>query len=122
MIEYHPMDEVDGSVEWYFWKGDLMGTKYNIEQKSKVKVQKPKQYKVIMHNDDYTTMEFVIDVLVNLFNKKMEDANKIMLDVHKAGKGVAGIYSYDIAMTKVGTAMNWAKEEGFPFKMTVEEA
>lgn len=92
-----------------------------ISQKNKVKIKKPKQYKVIMHNDDYTTMEFVIEVLVRIFNKKLEEAQKIMLDVHKAGKGIAGIYSYDIAMTKAHTAMGWAKEEGFPFKLSVEE-
>lgn len=92
-----------------------------LNQKSKVKVKRPKQYKVIMHNDDYTSMEFVIEVLVRIFNKKLEEAQKVMLDVHKAGKGIAGIYSYDIAMTKANTAMNWAKEEGFPFKLSVEE-
>lgn len=92
-----------------------------LSQKSKVKVKKPKQYKVIMHNDDYTTMEFVIEVLVRIFNKKLEEAQKIMIDVHKAGKGIAGVYSYDIAMTKANTAMSWAKEEGFPFKLSVEE-
>ena len=92
-----------------------------LSQKSKIKVKKPKQYKVIMHNDDYTSMEFVIEVLMRIFNKKIEEAQKIMLDVHKAGKGIAGIYSYDIAMTKVNTAMGWAKEEGFPFKLSIEE-
>lgn len=91
-------------------------------QKSKIKVKKPKQYKVVMHNDDYTTMEFVIEVLVSIFNKKPLEAERIMMDVHKAGKGIAGIYSYDIAMTKANTAMSWAKEEGFPFKLSVEEA
>ena len=89
--------------------------------REKIKVKKPKQYKVIMHNDDYTTMEFVIEVLMRIFNKKLEEAEKIMLDVHKVGRGVAGIYSYDIAMTKVNTAMGWAKEEGFPFKLSIEE-
>lgn len=98
-----------------------METNFNINQKSRVKIDKPKRYKVIMHNDDYTTMEFVIEVLMSIFNKKIEEANKIMIDVHQAGKGVAGVYAYDIAMTKVGTAMNWAKEEGFPFKLTIEE-
>ena len=92
-----------------------------VSQKNKVKVKKPKQYKVIMYNDDYTTMEFVIDVLVRIFNKKLEEAKKIMLDVHKAGKGIAGIYSYDLAMTKANMAMGWAKDEGFPFKLSVEE-
>ena len=91
------------------------------KQKDKIKIKKPKNYKVIMHNDDYTTMEFVIKILVNVFNKNLIDAEKIMLDVHKKGKGVAGIYSYDIAITKVSTAMSMAKNEGFPFKLTTEE-
>lgn len=102
-------------------EGMNMEPKHVVSQKSKIKVKKPKQYKVIMHNDDYTTMEFVVEVLTQIFNKKMEEANKIMLEVHKKGSGVAGIYSYDIAMTKAGTAMAWAKEEGFPFKLSVEE-
>jgi len=91
------------------------------KQKDKVNIKKPKNYKVIMHNDDYTTMEFVIKILVNIFNKSFTDAEKIMLDVHKKGRGVAGIYSYDIAITKVATAMSMAKSEGFPFKLTTEE-
>lgn len=99
-----------------------METNVVTKQKSVVKTKKPKSYKVIMYNDDYTTMEFVINILVSVFNKKLIDAEKIMLDVHEKGKGVAGIYSYDIAMTKVSTAMSMAKENGFPFKLTVEEA
>lgn len=92
------------------------------KQKDKVKIKKPKHYKVIMHNDDYTTMDFVIGILVKIFNKSIIEAEKIMLDVHKKGRGVAGIYSYDIAITKVATAMSMAKSEGFPFKLTTEEA
>ena len=92
------------------------------KQKSKIRMKKPKNYKVIMHNDDYTTMEFVIEVLVRIFNKSVVEAEKIMLDVHKKGRGVAGIYSYDIAVTKVAAAMSMAKNEGLPFKMTTEEA
>ncbi len=94
---------------------------HDVEQKVKSKVKLPKQYQVIMFNDDYTTMEFVIEVLTNIFNKNTIEAEKIMMDVHKVGHGIAGIYSYDIAMTKAGTAMSWAKEEGFPFKLSVEE-
>jgi ATP-dependent Clp protease adaptor protein ClpS len=90
-------------------------------EKSKVKIKKPKHYNVIMHNDDFTTMEFVVDALVNIFNKKIEEANKIMIDVHKKGKGIAGVYPYDIAVSKATTAMALAKEEGFPFKLSVEE-
>jgi len=93
-----------------------------VKQKDKVKIKKPKDYKVVMYNDDYTTMEFVINILVSVFNKKLMEAEKIMLDVHEKGKGLAGIYSHDIAITKVSTAMSMAKEKGFPFKLTVEEA
>lgn len=98
-----------------------MKTGQEIEQKVKSKIKVPKQYKVIMFNDDYTSMEFVIEVLTHIFNKSGAEAEKIMLDVHRAGRGIAGIYSYDIAMTKSGTAMSWAKEEGFPFRLSVEE-
>ena len=90
-------------------------------EKSKVKVKKPKHYKVIMHNDDFTTMEFVVYILTDVFRKDMLEAEKIMMDVHTKGRGVVGIYPYDIAVTKVSLSMEKAKEEGFPFKVTVEE-
>ncbi len=90
-------------------------------EKNRTKIKKPTDYKVVMYNDDYTTMEFVVDILINVFNKKLEEANKIMMDVHKIGKGIAGIYSYDIAFTKVSIAMAIAEQEGFPFKLTLEE-
>lgn len=99
-----------------------METNIVTKQKNQIKIKKPKHYKVVMYNDDYTTMEFVINILVSVFNKKLMEAEKIMLDVHEKGKGVAGIYSHDIAITKVSTAMSMAKEKGFPFKLTVEEA
>lgn len=98
-----------------------MERNFETAQKNKTKIKKPSQYQVIMHNDDYTTMEFVVEILTTVFHKKEEEASKIMLDVHKRGKGVAGVYSYDIAMTKVNLAMSLAKEEGFPFKLTMEE-
>lgn len=98
-----------------------MKPNHDLNQKIKTKVKLPKQYQVIMFNDDYTTMEFVVEVLTQIFNKSAAEAEKVMMDVHKVGRGVAGIYSYDIAMTKAGTAMSWAKEEGFPFKLSVEE-
>ena len=98
-----------------------METSGNVIEKSKVKVKKPNLYKVMMHNDDYTTMEFVLSVLISIFNKEVAESNKIMMDVHERGIGIAGIYPYDIAATKVKKAMNLAKEEGFPFKLTIEE-
>lgn len=90
-------------------------------EKSKVKVKKPKHYKVIMHNDDFTTMEFVVYILTTIFRKEMLEAERIMMDVHTKGRGIVGLYPYDIAVTKVSLSMQKAKEEGFPFKVTVEE-
>ena len=90
--------------------------------KEKVKVKKPRQYKVVMHNDDFTTMEFVDDILITVFKKDINTSNKIMMDVHKVGRGIVGIYPYDIAATKVAISLGMAKEEGFPFNITIEEA
>ncbi len=90
-------------------------------QKNKIKIEKPKNFKVLMYNDDFTTMEFVVEVLSSVFNKNIEEANKIMLEVHNKGIGVAGIYPYDIALTKLTISMKMAAESGFPFKLTVEE-
>lgn len=90
--------------------------------KEKLKVKKPSLYKVIMHNDDFTTMEFVVEVLKTVFNKDINTSNKIMMDVHKIGKGIVGLYPFDIATTKVAIALGMAKEEGFPFNITIEEA
>lgn len=95
---------------------DIKSTK-----KNKIKIEKPKNFKVLMYNDDFTTMEFVVDILSTIFNKSIEDANKIMLEVHNKGIGIAGIYPYDIALTKLTVAMKMASESGFPFKLTVEE-
>ena len=90
--------------------------------KERVKVRKPRDYKVVMHNDDFTTMEFVVNILMTIFKKDINTSNKIMMDVHKLGKGIVGIYPYDIATTKVAMALEMAKEEGFPFNITIEEA
>jgi ATP-dependent Clp protease adaptor protein ClpS len=98
-----------------------MGEKTTVKEKVNTKIQKPKLYKVIMHNDDYTTMEFVVEVLVGIFNKCASEATKVMLDVHKKGAGVAGIYPYDIAMTKVNQAHIEAREKGFPLKLSLKE-
>lgn len=99
-----------------------METNVNTIEKSKIKIKKPKDYKAVMYNDDFTTMEFVVAILMDIFNKKLEEADKIMLDVHKKGKGIAGVYPYDIAISKVTKAVQLAEQEGFPFKLTVEEA
>ena len=75
-----------------------------------------------MHNDDFTTMEFVVEILVGIFHKDQVTAEALMLDVHNKGRAVVGRYSYDIAVTRTNKAMERAREEGFPFRMTVEEA
>ncbi len=98
-----------------------MGTQFEHELSHEIEVQYPKKYKVIILNDDYTSMEFVIDILMNVFHKTYEQAEAIMLDVHKKDKGVCGIYTYEIAETKVITVHKRAKESGFPLKCMIEE-
>ena len=89
---------------------------------SKVKIRKPKMYRVVLFNDDYTTMEFVIDILISIFNKPATEATKIMLDVHKRGAGICGVYTYDIALTKVKQVLQKAKSNEFPLRCDWEEA
>ncbi|MGG7176670.1 ATP-dependent Clp protease adaptor ClpS [Clostridium paraputrificum] len=99
-----------------------MGINTSIKEITKIKIKEPKRYKVVMYNDDFTSMEFVVFILVNIFKKSNEEAVTIMMSVHKAGKAVVGTYSYDIAKTKVDSAIALAREEGFPFRIKVEEA
>ncbi len=87
----------------------------------KSRLREPKRYHVIMHNDDYTTMEFVVKILMDIFHKSEEEATVLMLAVHKSGKAVVGNYSYDIAMSKVRAATERARAEEFPFRLTIEE-
>ena len=82
------------------------------------KVQPPKKYAVILHNDDYTPMEFVVWILMEFFHKTEEEANSIMLEVHKKGKGVAGIYDHQIAEQKISEVAESAKEHNFPLQVT----
>ncbi len=77
---------------------------------------------VLLHNDDYTTMEFVIEVLIRLFRRTPEEAVKIMLSVHERGNGVAGIYPSEIAETKVEQVSEYAKANGYPLRATAEPA
>ncbi len=88
---------------------------------SKEKLEKPRLYKVLLHNDDYTTMEFVVYVLVTVFNKAEDEAFRIMLQVHQEGIGIAGVYTYEIAETKSAKVMEIARTEEFPLMCTVQE-
>lgn len=99
-----------------------MTIEFSTKERILSKAKEPKQFNVIMHNDDFTTMDFVVAVLIDIFHKDEITAQAIMLGVHKQGKAVVGKYPYDIAVTKVNLALDRAKEEGFPFRMTIEEA
>ncbi len=85
-------------------------------------IKKPKLYKVIIHNDNYTTMDFVVEVIIKIFHKPAAEATKIMLEVHNKSMGIAGIFTYDIAVTKIADVHNMAKERQFPLRCSVEEA
>jgi len=87
----------------------------------KKKTKQPKLYRVILYNDDYTTMDFVVEILISIFNKPAAEATKIMLDVHKNGRGVCGLYSYDIAMSKIKQVHDEAREKGHPLRCGCEE-
>lgn len=99
-----------------------MATQNAFKEKTDTKIKEPKQYHVIMWNDDFTTMEFVVQVLMDIFKKDEVTAMTLMMDVHKKGKAVIGTYPFDIAATKVNVAILRAREQGYPFRMTVEEA
>ena len=84
-------------------------------------VKEPSMFKVLLLNDDYTTMEFVVEILMLVFAKSLEAATEIMLNVHHKGIGVCGVYPLEIAETKVETVHSLAKERGFPLRCTLEE-
>jgi len=84
------------------------------------KTDKVRRYKVLVHNDDYTTMEFVVAVLMRFFHKSESEATHIMLSVHHTGQGMAGVYTRDIAESKVAQVMDHARERGMPLRVTAE--
>jgi len=92
-----------------------------VVSESKEKLKKPPLYKVLIHNDDFTTMEFVVYVLTEVFNRAESDAFRIMLQVHVEGVGVAGVFTYEIAQMKAEKATNLARTHEFPLLFTVEE-
>ena len=84
-------------------------------------IKEPRRFKVLLHNDDYTTMDFVVFILKKVFNRTEGEAVQIMMNVHKNGVGVCGMYTAEVAETKVVTVRNLARKEGFPLKCTMEE-
>jgi ATP-dependent Clp protease adaptor protein ClpS len=91
-----------------------------VDSETDQEVEEPPMYRVMLLNDDYTTMEFVVEVLVYVFRKSPEEATRIMLNVHRIGVGVCGVYSYEVAETKVNTVDTLARENGFPLKCIME--
>ncbi|MDY0122494.1 MAG: ATP-dependent Clp protease adaptor ClpS [Sulfurimonas sp.] len=98
-----------------------MATHSDLETINEISLKHPKRYKVFILNDDYSSMDFVIDVLMSIFHKSYEEAEAIMLEVHKKERGVCGVYTYEIAETKVMQVHKRARENGFPLKATMEE-
>ncbi len=102
--------------------GDDGEGQVGIATKTRAKPKKPSQYKVLMLNDDYTPMEFVVMVLKRFFNMDLEQATRVMLHVHQRGVGVCGIFSYEVAETKVNQVMDFARENQHPLQCTLEKA
>ncbi|MBF0287920.1 MAG: ATP-dependent Clp protease adapter ClpS [SAR324 cluster bacterium] len=90
--------------------------------KSDTKLQPPKMFKVLIHNDDYTTMEFVVLILERVFGKNLAEATRVMLNVHNEGVGIGGVYSFEIAETKVAAVHTIAQQYEFPLRCSLEEA
>ncbi len=92
-----------------------------VATRTRAKPKKPSQYKVLLLNDDYTPMEFVVHVLERFFNKGREDATQIMLHVHQKGVGICGVYTYEVAETKVTQVLDFAREHQHPLQCTMEK-
>lgn len=92
----------------------------SIRERQRTDLREPRRYKVTIYNDDFTTMEFVVMILKVVFFKSEAEAETLMLQVHHSDKAVVGIYSYDIAVSKVNKATQMAREAGFPLRLTYE--
>lgn len=98
-----------------------MATNIEFELDEEVTVKYPKKYKVFLLNDDYTSMDFVVDIIMSIFHKNYKEAQDIMLEVHKKDRGLCGVYTYEIAETKVIQVQRKAKDNGFPLKAIMEK-
>ncbi len=85
-----------------------------------IELREPRLYKVLLHNDDYTSMEFVISILETVFNRSAPDATQIMLNVHNEGRGIAGVYTREISETKISIVHQLAEKNGFPLRCSME--
>lgn len=92
----------------------------SVRERQRTDLREPRRYKVIIHNDDFTTMDFVVMVLMKVFHKSQAEAEQLMLQVHHSDQAVVGIYSYDVAQSKIQRATMMAREEGFPLRLTCQ--
>jgi len=95
--------------------------KYEEELDLALELEEPQMFKVLLHNDDYTSMDFVVEVLTGIFHKSYEQAEQIMLQIHEKGKAICGVYSFEIAQTKAQQVKQSAKQNEFPLLATIEE-
>ncbi|MCL2270883.1 MAG: ATP-dependent Clp protease adaptor ClpS [Treponema sp.] len=102
--------------------GSRFLTKLKEKTAEKERIKEPEEYRVVLLNDHYTSMEFVVDVLMSIFHKNFQDASRIMLDVHTKGKGIVGQYTWDIAATKTEQVHAEARKNEFPLRCIVEPA
>jgi len=93
-----------------------------VKERVEIKRQDPTLYAVVLLNDDYTPMQFVVDVLENIFQRSPAEAYRVMMQVHLNGRGIAGVYPWEVAETKVDTLLSQARESGHPLQATIEEA
>lgn len=96
-------------------------TEIGVSIKTRENTTEPPMFKVLLHNDDYTTMDFVIEILLAVFKKTPEEATQIMLNVHRRGLGICGVYTHEVAETKVDAVHSLAQENGFPLKCSMEK-
>jgi ATP-dependent Clp protease adaptor protein ClpS len=98
------------------------GTGTGLAVKPEQQIKEPEEFRVILLNDDFTAMEFVVAVLISIFHKEHREANRIMLDVHRKGRGLVGTYPWDIATTKAEQVHAMAREQEYPLRCMVEQA
>lgn len=94
-----------------------MAAKESIKEQTRSRIKLPRQYQVLIYNDDFTPMDFVVEVLVQIFDKEQDAAVRLMLSVHEGSFAVVGVYPKDIAQTKAAEAVQWARDEGYPLKV-----
>ncbi len=103
-------------------KQDTDNGEAGVATKTRTSTKKPAPYKVLMLNDDYTPMEFVVHVLQNIFKMSLDDATRVMMHVHQKGVGVCGIFTYEVAETKVNQVIDYARSNQHPLQCTLEKA